>query len=122
MDSNETCDACGARTAPDLDWCPRCYAPTVPPRQETLPPIRMWYPEEPVPDPVYSRWRGGTTTFGPIGRIGWTLGVSSVGAIFWMAFGPRPPFGFGIGSSAWAAYVFMGGWILRNIWRRDRVR
>ena len=120
----DTCGSCGARLAPGIDWCPRCYAPIGSPDPADGVPqrIRLWYPsEKPVPPPVYSRIRGGTTTFGPVGRIGWTLAVVAGGAVSWFAFGPPPPFGLGLASSGWLPFFVLGPWVLRELWRRDRV-
>lgn len=62
---------------------------------------------------MYSRWRGGPTSLGPAGRIGWTVGVLLVAAfavfsgdIFFIAI--------------WVLLV--GPMILRSVWSRARIR
>ena len=125
----ETCAACGGRLTADLDWCPRCYVPGESARapqthasgRPGFPLPFIWRPEDPGPPPVYSRWRGGTTTFGPIGRIVLTLGTAAAGAACWELFGPPPPFGLGLASSGWLAFVLLAPPILRSAWRKDRV-
>jgi hypothetical protein len=67
----------------------------------------------PAVTPVYSRWRGGPTSLGPIGRISWTVGVVLMaafavfsGSIFFMGM--------------WI--LFVGPLVLRSVWKRDRIR
>jgi hypothetical protein len=62
-----------------------------------------------------SRWRKGTTTFGPVGRISWTVVIVAL-PIFVGVFG-------GI-----AGVVFVGIWVfviapmaLRDLWKADTV-
>jgi hypothetical protein len=76
-------------------------------------------PEKPVPAPVYSRWRGGTTTFGPVGRSAITVVIALVAAILTLSFGP--PWALSIGLELWIAYFLLGGFLLKEVWRRDRV-
>ncbi|MEO8424341.1 MAG: hypothetical protein ABI595_10605 [Actinomycetota bacterium] len=82
-----TCPTCGAHVADDLEWCNQCYS-ALPPVQapastddvEAPPQRPLWVrsnigqPEEKI-EPEFSRWRGGATSFGPVGRILLTLGV-----------------------------------------------
>jgi hypothetical protein len=51
----------------------------------------------PIPEPKMSRWRGGPTTMGPLGRIAWTIGL--------LLFFP------------WWALALP----IRSIWRKERV-
>lgn len=84
-----TCPSCGARVADDLEWCNQCYSvlPAVPapatttvvdaPAETSRP---LWVRSNiGQPDvkiaPEFSRWRGGATSFGPVGRTLLTLGV-----------------------------------------------
>lgn len=62
--------------------------------------------------PVYSRWRGGTTTFGPVGRLSCTLAVLLLAAF---AVVSGDPFFMAI----WI--LFVGPMILRSVWKRDRI-
>jgi hypothetical protein len=64
---------------------------------------------------VESRWRKGTTTFGPVGRVSWTAVVVLL-PIFVLVFG-----GF-------AGILFVAGWCgiiapmaLRDLWKKDWV-
>lgn len=118
----DTCAGCGGRLSPDLEWCPRCYARIDPHARAPVPlHIRMVLPEDRGPDPVYSRWRGGTTTFGPVGRLAITATVAGATAGCWVVCGPPPPFGLGLGSSAWLAVIIIVPPVLRAAWRKDRV-
>ena len=94
----ENCGRCGARLAPGSEWCNQCYATTAP-REATAqargtftPPF--WIAEDPVPPPVYSRWRAGVTTFGPVGRIVSTIIVVAP-AVLWFIFMKAAGFVFG---------------------------
>ena len=60
-----------------------------------------------------SRWRKGTTTFGPVGRVSWTVVVVAL-PVFVLAFG-------GIGGLVFCA-VWCGviaPMALRDIWKKD---
>ncbi|MEX0833043.1 MAG: hypothetical protein WD757_00750 [Actinomycetota bacterium] len=71
-------------------------------------------------DQEWSRWRAGTTTLGPIGRVLTTLPVVAfgIGGIFLVRIIPMP---------AYASYFFLAPYlviaylVLRYIWARDRV-
>jgi len=73
-----------------------------------------------VPPPVYSRWHEGTTTFGPIGRSAITALIAAIGAVLWLSFGP--PWSLSIGLELWIAYIGIGAWVLKDVWKRDRIR
>jgi hypothetical protein len=62
---------------------------------------------------VYSRWRGGPTSLGPVGRTSWTVGVLLTAAF---AVFSGDIFFMGI----WI--LFVGPMILRSVWKRDRIR
>jgi hypothetical protein len=80
-----TCSSCAAGVADDLEWCNQCYSalPAVQPSTEATPAegeralwTRAHIGNPPVKiEPEFSRWRGGATSFGPIGRAFLTLGV-----------------------------------------------
>jgi hypothetical protein len=67
----------------------------------------------PAVQPVYSRWRGGPTSLGPVGRVSWTVGVLLVAAF---AVFSGDIFFIGI----WLLLV--GPLILRSVWSRARIR
>jgi hypothetical protein len=78
-----------------------------------------WIDPDPGPAPVFSRWRGGETTFGPVGRVLATLVLVVLvvlGAAFTM---------FGWGQVFIAVYVPVAGLFLarqlRHVWRKDRI-
>jgi hypothetical protein len=64
------------------------------------------------PGPTYSRWRAGTTTFGPLGRILATLFVLMLGP--WGAITA----GTIVILPAWTAVAVI---VLRQTWKRERV-
>ncbi|MDP9102350.1 MAG: hypothetical protein M3N21_09425 [Actinomycetota bacterium] len=72
----------------------------------------MARPDPPQVIEEYSRWRGGPTSMGPVGRISWTVGVLSVAAL--SVFSGNP---FSIG--VWC--LFAGPLILRSVWKRARI-
>jgi hypothetical protein len=84
-----TCPSCGARVANDLEWCNQCYSASSAVQTPAASAVvdAPADPQRPLwvrsnigqPDvkiaPEFSRWRGGPTSFGPVGRILLTLGV-----------------------------------------------
>jgi hypothetical protein len=118
-----TCDVCGARLDPGAEWCGLCLARTdhrnlgrSGPAGAT-PSLPLWHPESPLPSERYSRWRGGSTTFGPVGRIVATVvvvGLSISGFLVVRA----AQF---LGLTGWLAYDAVGLVILREVWKRDRI-
>jgi hypothetical protein len=81
-----TCPTCGAHVVDDLEWCNQCYSElpavqTPPAGTADTPAERPLWVRSNIgqPDvkitPEFSRWRGGATSFGPVGRIMLTLGV-----------------------------------------------
>jgi hypothetical protein len=130
-----TCPRCGARVANELEWCNQCY--------EALPTdgaVSAPDAERPLlvrsnvrrPDveiaPEYSRWRGGATSFGPIGRVLLTLGVLVLlvvgypvlrGLVFTVVGIDVPGGGFVV------MYVCVaipaGAYLLSRVWKRERV-
>lgn len=106
-----TCPRCGAVARLDATWCGQChtgFAATAAPAGRFVP-----VAAGPAVQPAYSRWRGGPTSMGPVGRVSWTVGVVLVAA-------------FAVFS---ADIFFMGIWILlvgplvlRSVWKRHRIR
>ncbi len=112
-----TCEKCGAASRAEAEWCGQCLHPfgsTVAPAaaQAAAPPHRH-LPTATLPQPVtYSRWRKGPTSFGPVGRVSWTVGVLLVA-------------GLCVFSQDWFA---IGGWcligaplVLRSVWAKARI-
>jgi len=81
MTAPRVCRACGAPLAGDVRWCLRCYEPA----RELTPRSAVWEPGTFVDAPTvrgpsvphWSRWEKTTTTFGPVGRVAWTVVVVS---------------------------------------------
>lgn len=79
MTAPRNCRACGAALPGDVRWCLRCYEPVT----ELTARAPMWAPGEFVDNlvhrggavPHWSRWERSTTTLGPWGRIGLTVGL-----------------------------------------------
>lgn len=105
-----TCPTCGASARPDATWCGQCHASlgTVAAPTRLVPRVAG-----PTVQPVYSRWRGGPTSLGPVGRLSWTLGVLLVAAF---AVFSGDIFFMGI----WLLLV--GPLVLRSVWSRARIR
>jgi hypothetical protein len=97
MPIGHLCRACGAALRPDLGWCATCYAPVTPFAARPALHEPGTLVGTPMSDIKTSRWRAGPTTMGPIGRIGWTVGLLLI--FPW-----------------WALAV-----PLLSIWRRERV-
>ena len=97
MPIGRNCRSCGAALPPDLSWCTTCYTPVTP--FATRPPLHEpgTFVGSPIRDYKMSRWRSGPTTMGPLGRIGWTIGL--------LLFVPW-----------WALAV-----PIRSLWRKERV-
>ena len=80
MTAPRICRACGAPLSGDVRWCLRCYEPA----RELTPRAAVWEPGSFVDAPTVSgpsvahssRWEKSVTTFGPVGRIGWTCVVA----------------------------------------------
>jgi hypothetical protein len=110
------CSSCGASVRADAEWCGQCAAviPHQPVVTDEEPIIRR-----PVPEQLalaaphqYSRWRKGETSFGPFGKLSWSLVVVGIGAVFvWSG----NPFAF----VPW--FVFVVPLVLRSLWARKRV-
>ena len=115
MPIGSTCRACGATLPPDLGWCSRCLAPVT--GFASRPPLHEpgGFVGTPIETPRVSRWRSASTSFGPVGRIVWTL---VVGLFFpWWGLGQ---WGTPIGALfLWAlmGWLIAAGLILRSIWK-----
>jgi hypothetical protein len=97
MPSGRNCRSCGAALPPDLNWCTTCYTPVTP--FAARPPLHEpgTFVGSLMREHKTTRWRSGPTTMGPLGRIGWTIGL--------LLFFP------------WWALVVP----IRSIWRKERV-
>ncbi len=131
MTAPRLCRRCGAVLSPDLMWCTQCYEPVrhLTPRERQLPPLREveepppWVRRSPLRGPketaVFSRWRAGPTTFGPVGRILVTLFV-----LAFFPWGGFVRFGSALGPLLlWylLGYTFLATFVLRHVWRKERV-
>jgi hypothetical protein len=82
--------------------------------------LRPWLPhEEPTAPPVSSRWRGGTTTFGPVGRVTITVVLMLFQLFWWRVVGPG---GVELLFVSYLASTAASIWILTHVWKRDRVQ
>ncbi len=104
-----TCPHCAATARPGASFCGQCH--------ETL--GRVEVPARFVPRaeervlPTYSRWRSTATTFGPVGRVVWTLAMVLVAA---MSVFSQNPFAIG-------PLCFLGvPLVMRSVWAKGRVR
>lgn len=110
-DLGVTCPGCGAAARADASWCGQCHtafeAPAGGPRR--LVPAASG----PTVVPVYSRWRGGPTALGPVGRISWTVGVVLIAGLTVFS---QDIFAMGI----W--FLLVAPLVLRSVWKRARIR
>ena len=131
----KTCPECGAQVADDLAWCNQCYealstgsAVAAPDAERPLwARANVGQPDVKVA-PEFSRWRGGATSFGPVGRVLLTLGVFLLlivgypvlrGLVFTVVGIDVPGNGFVV------MYVCVaipaGAYLLSRVWKRERV-
>ena len=68
---------------------------------------------------MYSRWHGGTTTFGPVGRISITVPLLLLQVFWWIVVGPA---GVLFLIEAYGVCTAISIWILIHVWKRDRIR
>jgi len=124
--SAAVCGNCGAPLTPGAAWCGQCLTP-VPPPQKSIDPRR---PEKVVsPPPVFSRWRAGPESFGPVGRGLLTLALAAavcIGfplfqGILFVALGMPIPVAAELGMYAILA-VPLSIWALLTIWKRARIK
>lgn len=108
-----TCPTCGAAVRPDAPWCGQCLAPLQSDPVSPVSPARAVAAPEPVrAEPTYSRWRGGATSMGPIGRVLWTVFMVAVGLLCLYSQNP-----FAIGP--W--WLIAMPLVLRSVWARKRI-
>jgi hypothetical protein len=92
-----------------MAWCGQCFAAI---GEAAARPSRPVVQQELPTYPTYSRWRKTTTTFGPVGRVMWTLGTLLVMA---MAVFSQNPF-------AIAPLCLIGApLVLRSVWAKGRL-
>lgn len=111
------CPACGATARAGAAWCGMCHQrfdepPQVTASMTTVPLQRAVPQRSAVVQPAYSRWRSTTSTFGPLGRVLWTLAVLLVAGL---AVFSRDPFAIG----GWC--LIAAPLILRSVWAKGRV-
>jgi len=124
----DSCAACGAPLAPDLQWCPQCYTP-VParPAGPFIRPgmsVRGLLPQKEPPVHEFSRVRPGPTSMGWVGRLGATvlLGVAAVLGYFFLFVGILGVTGRNYELLYLAVAVPVGFYFLFRLWRPSRVR
>jgi len=135
----QTCPSCGAHVVDELEWCNQCYgalkpAPVPAPAQAPAPGERpLWVRSNIGPPPLkmtheFSRWRGGATSFGPIGRLLLTLGVFLLLAVGYpllrglvFAVGGMDIPGIGFLIMYLCVAVPGGAYMLSWVWKRERV-
>ena len=108
-----TCSSCGALARPDASWCGQCHTPFAAVPAPAVAGRFVPAAAGPAVEPVYSRWKAGPTSMGPVGRISWTVGVLLVAAF---AVFSGDIFFMGI----WI--LFVGPLVLRSVWKRHRIR
>jgi hypothetical protein len=138
-----TCPTCGAHVVDDLEWCNQCYsalpavqAPAATAVLETPAaadrPLwvrsNMGQPEVKIA-PEFSRWRGGATSFGPVGRVLLTLGVivmlivgyPLLRGLIYAVGGMDIP---GVGLIVLYACVALpgGAYMLNRVWKPERIK
>jgi hypothetical protein len=109
-----TCAGCGAANREGAAWCGQCHTALATPTTVSAPALGrpVARREELATRPTYSRWRTSATTFGPVGRVAWTLAVLLVMAM--AAFSQNP---FAIGPLCFIAAPL----VLRSVWAKGRV-
>jgi hypothetical protein len=134
-----TCPNCKASVADDLSWCNQCYAalervpePVV--AQAATDDDRPLWVRSGTSAPrlethaEYSRWHGGATSFGPVGRILLTVGVFLLLAIGYpllrglvFSFGGMDVPGLGFMLLYACVAIPAGIYLLSRVWKRERV-
>ncbi len=134
----QTCPNCGAHMAEDLAWCNQCYAslarPVPAPAEEAPADDRPLWVRSGTATPrletntEFSRWRGGATSFGPLGRILLTIGVLLLLAICYpllrgliFSFGGMDVPGLGFIIMYGVVALPSGVFLLSKVWKRERV-
>jgi hypothetical protein len=106
-----TCGSCGASLRSDASYCGQCFgtltasgavtAVGVAPVQQALP-----------TSPTYTRWQKTTTSFGPVGRILWTVLMLMIVA---MALFSQNPFAIG------PLCFILVPLVMRSVWAKSRL-
>jgi hypothetical protein len=134
----QTCQNCGAHVADDLAWCNQCYASLAPAPAEPSPEppvderplwVRTGAPTERVEThTVFSRWRGGPTSFGLVGRVLLTLGALVLLLVGYPMLRGLMVAGVGFdvpGKGFMIMYACVavpaGIYMLSRVWKRERV-
>jgi hypothetical protein len=134
----DTCGKCGAALSPDLDWCGRCLTPRGPdplgqdPARQRVPlqdAMRHRKVGNELAPTEFSRWKGGPTSFGPMGRTLLTIGLLvglvigeplARGLVFLVLGADVPTLGFmalyGVMAVPLVVYLIVG-----KVWKRVRV-
>jgi hypothetical protein len=113
MTAPRTCRKCGAALPPSVRWCGQCLEPV---RELSPRPSDAGnYVAPLLTPPRYSRWRAGSLTFGPVGRVAITVVVVLVGSGF-VTGGFNP-------AMLWmlSGYVVAATLILKQTWARVRI-
>jgi hypothetical protein len=133
------CEKCGASLAPEAEWCGQCLTPVRRGRGSGVGGSALasgslftrtksgpnTTPEHEV---VYSRWKGGPESFGPIARVLLTIGLF-LGLVvlypIWYGLIGGPMLGIpNVYTNVTFAIVAigLGAWALKTIWKRARVK
>lgn len=126
----QTCPECGAHVADDLTWCNQCYATgaSIAPAERPLwVRSNVGQPDVKI-EPEFSRWRGGATSFEPVGRVVLTLGVivmlivgyPLLRGLIYSVGGVDIP-GVGLVVLYACAALPAGAYMLSRVWKRERV-
>ena len=102
------CRGGGGRLGVADEWGALCFTPVAAPAAAPVAP-----PARPVTR--YSRWHGGTTTYGPRGRVLATL-VTLLVPVVMLSLAGVAGLAFGF---LWIVFVLP--LVLRDVWRRDAV-
>jgi hypothetical protein len=118
------CPSCAAAVAPGASWCGLCFSPM--PVASAFTTAGAGLPGDapggfrpggaaPARAKIYtdSRWKSGSMTFGPVGRVVLTLCFLLPYPLFFLDF----PFGL-IGAGIWTFVI--GPLAMRDIWRPAR--
>ena len=89
-----------------MAWCGQCFAPVGAP---VVPPAPVAQEQRHLP--TYTRWRKTATTFGPVGRVLWTLMALLLIAL--CVFSQDP---FAVVAALVVAFA-----VLRSVWKRARL-
>lgn len=108
-----SCPHCGASARADAAWCGQCHQSLAPAVPAPVPGRHVPAPTPAGPPPTYSRWRKTDTSFGPVGRLAWTVGMLLMAGLSVLSGNP-----FAIGPICLIAVPL----VLRSVWASSRVR